>query len=78
MMRAYLRVVAPRPPGNIHARQRLVLHGLPRLDERVRSCVYCLDKEIRRERRYLQLEVSGRGAGQRPLYTGQMQLIWAA
>jgi hypothetical protein len=33
---------------------------------------------MRRGRRYLQLEVSGKGAGGRALYTGKMNLIWAA
>jgi hypothetical protein len=78
MMRAYLNVVTPRPAGNIHARQALCVQGLPRSGERVRSTVRCLDKEIRGERRYLRLEVAGEGATGRPLYTGRMNLIWAA
>ena len=78
MMRAYLNVVTPRPPGNIHARQALSVHGLPRSGERVRSTVRCVSKEMRGERRYLQPEVAGEGAGGRPLYTGRMNLIWAA
>jgi len=78
MMRAYLHVVTPRPPGNIHARQTLSILGLPQVGEAVRSRVRCIDKEIRRERRYLQLEVRGTGRDGRALYTGQMRLIWAA
>ncbi|MCD0502284.1 hypothetical protein [Bordetella petrii] len=78
MMRAYLNVVSPRPPGNIHAQQALSIRNLPRMGEIVQSRVQCLDKEIRRERRYLHLEVSGTGAQGRSLYTGRMQLIWAA
>lgn len=78
MMRAYLNIVAPRPPGNIHARQELTVRNLPLAGEVVQSRVRCLDKEMRRDRRYLQLEVSGKGAGGRALYTGKMNLIWAA
>lgn len=78
MMRAYLHVVTPRPPGNIHARQLLSIQGLPRPGETVRSRVRCIDKEIRRDRRYLQLEVSGTGERERALYIGRMRLIWAA
>lgn len=78
MMRAYLNVVTPRPPGNIHAHQALALDNLPRAGEMVRSRVQCLDKEVRRERRYIHLEVSGTGEHGRPLYTGQMRLIWGA
>ncbi|CPM21609.1 Uncharacterised protein [Bordetella pertussis] len=44
----------------------------------MRSRIRCLGKEIRRERRYLQLEVSGVGERERNLYTGRMNLIWAA
>ncbi len=78
MMRAYLNVVTPRPPGNIHARQVLAVQALPQAGERVRSSIRCLGKEMRRDRRYLQLEVSGEGEDGRALYTGQMNLIWAA
>ena len=78
MMRAYLNIVTPRPPGNIHARQELSLRGLPRSGETVRSRVRCIDKELRRDRRYLQLEISGVGEGGRALYTGRLRLIWAA
>ncbi|AMG90651.1 hypothetical protein [Bordetella bronchiseptica] len=78
MIRAYLNVVTPRPPGNIHAQQILSIDGLPGVGETVRSRIRCLGKEIRRERRYLQLEVSGVGERERNLYTGRMNLIWAA
>lgn len=78
MMRAYLAVVAPRPPGNVHARQRLRLQELPRSGEAVRHVVRCLGKELRRERRYVDLELVGTGAEGRTLYTGTMSLIWAA
>ncbi|MFQ6721398.1 hypothetical protein OMF40_14025, partial [Bordetella pertussis] len=77
-IRAYLNVVTPRPPGNIHAQQILSIDGLPGVGETVRSRIRCLGKEIRRERRYLQLEVSGVGERERNLYTGRMNLIWAA
>jgi len=77
MMRAYLGVVSPRPPGNIHARQVVTLHNLPELGEVIRSRVWCRDKEMRRERRHLTIEVIGSGHENRPLYTGRMGLIWA-
>jgi len=78
MMRAYLNVVAPRPPGNIHARQQLDMHGVPRRGEAVRLAVRCLDKAMRRERRYVELQVSGNGEDGRPLFSGHLTLIWAA
>lgn len=77
MMRAYLGVVTPRPPGNIHARQVLILDNLPQANETIRSQVWCVDKEIRKERNYLTIAVIASGEGDRSLYTGKLSLIWA-
>jgi hypothetical protein len=78
MMRGYLSVVAPRPPGNVHAGQRLRLSSLPQPGEPVRTVVACADKVTRRERRFVDLEVTATGIGQRPLFAGRLTLIWAA
>lgn len=78
MMRAFLHVVTPRPPGNVHARQQLQMHALPRLGETMRIAVACAGKEIRRERRYVDLGVRATGDGGRALFDGRISLIWAA
>lgn len=78
MMRGYLNVVTPRPPGNVHARQQFSLHNLPHAGEAICTTVSCVHKELRRERRYVELEAIGTGTGGRPIYTGRMTLIWAA
>jgi hypothetical protein len=78
MMRGYLGVVTPRPPGNVQARQRFKLDAVPRQGEAIRTVVTCLSRDIRRERRYLDLEVRGTGAGGRAVYSGILTLIWAA
>lgn len=78
MMRAYLNVVTPRPPGNVHARQQLRVHKVPRCGEAIRVTVYCASKEMRRERRYVDLRVQGVGDGGRVLFNGLIGLIWAA
>lgn len=78
MMRAYLNVVTPRPPGNVHARQRMRLAGTPRLGERIRTVMSCEHKEIRRERRYVELRAVGTGEGGRPLFDARLSLVWAA
>ncbi len=77
-MRALLSVVSPRPPGNVHARQKMRSHQLPRLGEQVRSEVNCLRKEIKRERMYVDFAVTGFGEDDRILFEAQMSLIWAA
>jgi hypothetical protein len=78
MMRAYLQVVAPRPPGNVHARQQLRMHALPRPGETMTVRVLCAHKELRRERRYVDLDVVGSGTDGRALFDGRISLIWAA
>jgi len=78
MMRAYLSVVAPRPVGNIHARQRFRLEAVTSLGEEVQTRITCFNKEIKRERRYLDIGVVGTGSGSRPLFKGTLSLIWAA
>jgi hypothetical protein len=78
MMRGYLAVVTPRPPGNVHARQRFTLEAAPVQGEAIRTVVSCLGKELKRERRYLDLGVRGTGTGGRPIYSGVLTLIWAA
>lgn len=77
-MRALLSVVVPRPPGNVHARQRMTLCALPVLGEMVRSEVTCIRKEIKRERRYVDFAVKGFGEDGRSLYEAEMSIIWAA
>ncbi len=78
MMRAYLSVVVPRPPGNVHARQRFTLERLPARGEPVTTVIRCLGKELRRERRYVELEARGMDALGALVYQGTMTLIWAA
>ena len=78
MMRAYLGIVTPRPPGNVHTRQRFSLTEPPRQGESIRSVVTCMSKELKRGRRYVELQVQGTGEGGRSIYGGGMTLIWAA
>ena len=56
-MQAYMHVIAPRPPGNIHARQQVEIRRLPRLGEQLSTAVRCLGKEVRRGRHRVQLEL---------------------
>ena len=78
MMRAYLQVVTPRPPGNVHAKQQLRMHAIPQQGEAIRVAVHCAGKEMRRERRYVELQVRGTGQQGQPLFDGLITLIWAA
>jgi len=78
MMRAYMRTLTPRPPGNMHARQQLRLHGAIGAGEDVITEFECTGKEIRRERRCVDLAVRGRATDDRLVFDGRMSMIWAA
>ncbi len=78
LMRAYMRTLSPRPPGNMHARQQLRLHGAIGADDDVVTEFECVGKEIRRERRYVDVAVRGTTTAGRLVFDGRMSLIWAA
>ena len=46
--------------------------------EVIRTTLSCLSKELRRERRYVELQATGRGDDGRALFDGRLSLIWAA
>lgn len=78
MMRAYMRTLTPRPPGNDHLRQQLRLLGAVAASEPIATEFECVGKEIRRERRYVELAVRGLTEADRPVFEGRMTMIWAA
>lgn len=78
MMRGYLDVVAPRPPGNLHARQRFTIEGIPRQGDEIHLTIICLSKKMKRERRYVDLQVRGKAGDGRGLFVGVMSVVWAA
>lgn len=78
LMRAYMQVLSPRPPGNVHARQSLSISSAPRLGEPVTTAFTCAGKAFRRDRRYVEVDARATGDGGRALFSGRMTLIWAA
>jgi len=78
LMRAYMRILTQRPPGNIHARQHLELLAAIAPGEEVTTEIECVGKELKRERRYVELACRARGKAGRPLFDGRMTIIWAA
>lgn len=78
MMRAYLAVVSPRPPGNIHARQSMVFASLPMAGDKLDITIECKAKEIKRGRRYVELLALGKAGDNTPIFQGVLTLIWAA
>jgi len=78
MMRAFLTIVSPRPPGNIHARQTLSFSSLPVLGDQLTVSAACLSKTMRKERRYVELGVKALNQRGQPVFAGVLTLIWAA
>jgi acyl dehydratase len=76
-MRAYLTVLPKRPPGNIHARQRLKLHGPVKPGERIEATLRCVGKELRNDRRRLTLAVSAQTSDGSPWFDAEMTILWA-
>jgi len=78
LMRSYHKAIPHRPPGNIHSRQQMEVHSPIRVGEQVASTVTCRSAELKRERRKLELDVTGKGQGERIVFSGLITLYWAA
>jgi len=76
MMEAYLNAIQPRPPGNVHASQKLVFHRMARAGDRLNAQVSCLAKERRKERGWVTFGVVLSTDG-RDVLSGEIRTIWA-
>jgi hypothetical protein len=77
LMKAWRTIVDPRPPGNVHASQKVHFTAAPRLGETVNTEVRCIAKELRKDRKFVTLLTQSTGDGGRALFTGETLLIWA-
>jgi len=79
MMRGYMAVISPRPPGNVHAGQRLCWTGhLPAQDSLLQARYRCLDKEIRKERRRVTIGAQLVDEDGLVVLEGELLMMWAA
>lgn len=76
-MRAYLKVVVPRPPGNIHTKERIVIEDLPKPGEEIETSITCVGKEMRGEKRRVVLATRTTGEKGRALFSTEMTMLWA-
>ncbi len=78
-IRAYMALIDPRPPGNIHAAQNFRIARMPRVGDRLATTIRCAAKELKKGRRWVALETETRDAGDgSPLFSGRMTTVWAA
>ena len=77
-MRAYMHALQPRPPGNVHAGSTMRVLAPLRLGGRITTEIRCAGKELRRERRFV--DVGSRSVDETGAVVaeGTLRLIWAA
>lgn len=78
VMRAFITILADRPPGNIHAGQNFWLARLPQIGNRLSTRLACIGKEFKNNRRWITFRTDTSDADGAPLFRGQMTTIWAA
>ena len=78
VMRAYMSMLHPHPPGNIHAGQRLRLGSPLRRGDLITTRLTCRSKQIRNERRWVRFAIDSRSDGDVLVCEGEMTVVWAA
>jgi len=76
MMEAYLKAIQPRPPGNIHASQKLIFGEAAKPGDQLDATLTCIDKTMRNERRWVTFGVTLRNRS-RDVLRGEIRTIWA-
>lgn len=77
MMEAYLHLVQPRPPGNIHASQKIMFaKARPRIGDTLTLSISCLDKTEKKGRGWVTFEASVDCDGH-ALLRGEIRTVWA-
>ncbi|HRH86616.1 MAG TPA: MaoC family dehydratase [Rubrivivax sp.] len=75
---AVLTLNAPRPPGGVHGGQTFDVRRMPRIGETLRTDVWCLDKEIKKDRKWVRVRSETRAVGSNDLlFTGVMTTLVA-
>lgn len=75
---AILALNSPRPPGGVHGGQTFDVTRMPRIGEALRTEVSCLDKEIRKDRKWVRVRSVTRAADSGELlFTGVMTSLVA-
>ena len=77
VMRAYMHVITPRPPGNIHAEQQYDIRQLPKIGDTVTTSFKCGRKQERVGRKWVYLETVTKDVRDVPLFVGYSTTIWS-
>lgn len=77
MMRGYMKIVAPRPPGNIQSRHCIIFQDTARIGDKIDVTLTCKDKTLSKDRRWITFGGS-MFKNTAPLLTVEMEFLWAA
>ena len=75
-MRAYMAILPFRPPGGVHARQRLELRKLPCLGEFLKTQLRCTGKEFKKGRRWVHFVADTWNERGELMFSGELSSIW--
>jgi uncharacterized OB-fold protein len=76
-MRAYMLALQPRPPGNVHASSAMKILAPLRLGARITTEIRCVGKELKKERRFVDVESRSIDETDVEVATATMRLMWA-
>jgi len=77
VMRGYMGAIPNRPPGNIHAEQRIELLQLPNIGDTVKTAFRCSRREQRVGRKWVYLTSDTTDETGNILFVGRMTSIWS-
>lgn len=77
VMRAYMRVLAHRPPGNLHAGQELEIARMAAMGTPLTTALACGGKTLDRGRRRVTLDATTSGDDGTLFYRSRLTMIWA-
>lgn len=77
-LRAYMTLLADRPPGNIHAAQTMRVRCLPVLGASLDTEIRCVSRELWNGRRWVRFSTSTCLEQGTPCFDGEMTMLWAA
>lgn len=77
VMRAYMEILSPRPPGNVHAGQAFKMNSTVKVGDDVTTEVICENKWQKNDRNWVELLTISRDSAGETVFTGKMTMIWA-
>lgn len=78
VMRAYMHILADRPPGNIHFGNAMQIVRMAPAGARLRTRLRCIDKAERKGRPAVSFEALTDGRDDAPFYRSRIDMLWAA